>query len=218
MRTRVLTKVGLGVFVPWLLAGSPVIELSPVAEARGPLARSGRGCRDRRAPRGVAVTVWNRRLIGHGLVPLWATGWVGADETGTHAAGRFTLPRWFFAPALVTHVPEPQLGLFKTGPGGWWLQGWEAPLTKPGAVIEMRRLRSIDERRKYLEGSWTREERAQLRPSWQDAEAPPNWIDLPYREARSFGDVERPRTVECDPSRHMASRSPVSGGPHAPWA
>jgi hypothetical protein len=86
----------------------------------------------------------------------------------------------------VTHVPEPELGLFKAGYGGWRLQDWDAPLTRPGAVIELRPLRSPDERRKYLEGAWTREERAQLRPGWHSAGPPPNWIDLLYREARGF--------------------------------
>ena len=136
---------------------------------------------------GVAVIgVWNRRLIGHGLVPLWPTGWVGADEATTDAAGRFTLPRRFFAPALVTHVPEPELSLFKAGYGGWRLRDREMALTRPGAVIELRPLRSPDARRKYVEGRWTREERAQLRTGWRDAEAPPNWIDLPYQDARGL--------------------------------
>jgi hypothetical protein len=37
---------------------------------------------------------------------------VGANETATDPEGRFTLPRRFFAPAIVTHMPKPELGLF----------------------------------------------------------------------------------------------------------
>ena len=129
---------------------------------------------------GVAVIgVWHRRLMGHGLVPLWPTGWVGADETATDAAGRFTLPAPVLrARRIVTHVPEPELGLFKAGYGGWRFRDREAPLTRPGAVIEMRPLRSPDERRKYLEGRWTREERARLRAGWRARRGAPE-LDRP---------------------------------------
>jgi sugar lactone lactonase YvrE len=136
---------------------------------------------------GVAViAVWHRRLVGHGLVPLWPTGLVAADETVTDADGRFTLPPRFFAPALVTHVPEPDLGLFKAGHGGWRVRDRTGSLTTPGTVVELRPLRSPDERRQYLTNAWTPAERETRRAGWRDGERPPNWIDLPYRDAQGF--------------------------------
>jgi hypothetical protein len=69
------------------------------------------------------IAVMNRRLIGPGLVPLWPTGWRGADETVTDAKGRFTLRRLFFARVYGTVVPEPEIGLLK---------GWVRRLAAPG--------------------------------------------------------------------------------------
>jgi sugar lactone lactonase YvrE len=136
---------------------------------------------------GVAIiAVWHRRLMGHGLAPLWPTGLVSADEVRTDEQGRFTLPRRVFALAIVTRVPEPELGLFKAGYGGWRLQTRAASLTEPGAVIEMRPLRSLEERSRYVQHAWSANEREQRRTDWRDGLGPPNWIDLPYREARSF--------------------------------
>ena len=82
-------------------------------------------------------------------------GQVGADETRTDAKGRFTLPRRVFAPVLGRHpVPEPELGLFTAGYGGWRFRDPRASLTTPGVVLEMQPLRSLDERRQYLLGAW----------------------------------------------------------------
>jgi hypothetical protein len=161
--------------------------LPAAAEAAGPWRAQVVDAETGEPLEGVAVIgVWQRRLVGHGLVPLWPTGLVGADETVTDGQGRFTLPRRFFAPALGTHVPEPELGLFKAGYGGWRFRDRGSSLTTPGAVIELRPLGSLDERRRYLQGVWTREERAALHAHWAGAEAPANWIDLPYRDARRY--------------------------------
>ena len=145
---------------------------------------------------GVAVIgVWNRRFLD-GRMPLGSSGWVSADETATDPDGRFTLPARRFVPARAARDPEPQLGLFKAGYGGWRLRDGEATLTMPGAVIEMRPLRSPDERRNYLQGKWTREARAALQARWHSVGPPPNWIDLPYREAQGFeGAINRERAA-----------------------
>ena len=171
----------------WLLAAILGLAVPAVSEAAGPWRAQVVDADTGQPLEGVAViAVWHRRLMGHGLVPVWPTGLVGADETVTDAQGRFTLPRRLFAPALVTHVPEPELGLFKAGYGGWRFRDPAASLTDRDAVIEMRPLPTLEARRKYLEGAWTREERAQIRVGWQHAEAPANWIDLPYQEARGY--------------------------------
>jgi sugar lactone lactonase YvrE len=170
-----------------LLVALAEAGLATPAEAAGPWRAQVVDAETGQPLEGVAViAVWHRRLVGHGLIPVWPTGLVGADETVTDAQGRFTLPRRLFAPALVTHVPEPELGLFKAGYGGWRFRYPSASLTDRDAVIEMRPLPTLEVRWKYLEGAWTREERAQIRAGWQHAEAPANWIDLPYRQAREF--------------------------------
>jgi sugar lactone lactonase YvrE len=137
---------------------------------------------------GVAViAVWYRRVGGHGWVfPVWPTGFVGAVEAVTDAEGRFTIPFRLFAPALVTYVAEPELGLFAAGYGGWRFHDGPALLTSRKAVIEMRPLPTLAERRQYLEGAWTRAESDQLRIGWQHATVPADWIDLPYRQARRY--------------------------------
>jgi hypothetical protein len=133
------------------------------------------------------IAVWYRRVGGHGLVfPVWPTGFVGAAEAVTDAEGRFTIPFRVFAPALVTYVAEPELGLFAAGYGGWRFRDGQASLTGRGAVIEMRPLPTPEAQRKYLESAWTRQEYDQLRVGWQHAEAPANWSDLPYRQAARY--------------------------------
>ena len=187
MRTFLPAKVSMGLFGLGLLATVLGLAVPAVSDAAGPWHAQVVDAETGQPLEGVAViAVWNRRLIGHGLVPVWPTGWVGADETVTDAEGRFALPRRYFAPALVTHVPEPELGLFKAGYGGWRFRDPATSLTDRDAVIDMRPLPTPEERWKYLAGAWSREERAQIRVGWQRAEAPANWIDLPYQEARGY--------------------------------
>lgn len=110
----------MGLFGLGLLATVLGLAVPAVSDAAGPWDAQVVDAETGQPLEGVAViAVWNRRLIGRGLVPVWPTGWVGADETVTDAQGRLALPRRLFAPALVTHVPEPELGLFKAGYGGW---------------------------------------------------------------------------------------------------
>jgi sugar lactone lactonase YvrE len=137
---------------------------------------------------GVAViAVWYRRPGGHPAFPIGPMGLVGSAEAITDAQGRFTLPvRIFFNPGLFTRIDEPELGLFLAGYGGWRFRDWRAPLTGRDVVIEMRPLPTPDERRKYLESTWTRAEHDRLRVGWQHATAPVDWIDLPYQQARRY--------------------------------
>jgi hypothetical protein len=114
-------------------------------------------------------------------------GLVDSAEAVTDAEGRFTLPfRLFFNPGLFTRIEEPELGLFRAGYGGWRFRDWEAPLTGRDVVIELRPLPTPEERRKYVEQTWTRAEFDQLRTGWQHATAPADWIDLPYRQAARY--------------------------------
>ena len=102
-----------------LLAAVLWLGLPAAGEAAGPWRAQVVDAETGQPLEGVAViAVWHRRLGGHGLVPVWPTGLVAAAETATDAQGRFTLPPRLFAPALVTYVPEPDLGLFKAGYGG----------------------------------------------------------------------------------------------------
>jgi sugar lactone lactonase YvrE len=136
------------------------------------------------------IGVWHRRVTGYPAFFIGPTGIVGATETTTDAAGRFTLPTRFFPGSLGIgvgpEIGEPELGLFVAGYGGWRLRDPAAWSAARDGVIEMRPLWSPDERRQYLAGAWTREERARLRTGWLHAEAPRNWIDLPYREAQGY--------------------------------
>jgi hypothetical protein len=111
---------------------------------------------------------------------------VGADETVTDAEGRFALPCRFFAPALVTHVPEPELGLFKAGYGGWRFRDRSASLTDRDTVVEMRPLPTPAERRQYLEGAWTRAEHDRMTriPPPKELAFPVSSIE---RESRGYG-------------------------------
>jgi hypothetical protein len=70
------------------LARSSAGGLPIAAEAAGPWRAQVVDAETGQPLEGVAVIrVWNRRLIGHGLVPLWPTGWVTADETVTDREG-----------------------------------------------------------------------------------------------------------------------------------
>jgi hypothetical protein len=189
---HLLAKSGPGSLGSGLLAAILCLGLPAVSEATGSWqgqvvdAETGQPLAD------VAVLgVWHRRVTGHPAFFLGRTGIVGAAETTTDATGRFTLsPRFFVSRigiGIGTEIDEPELGLFRAGYGGWRFRDPAAWFTGRNGVIEMRPLLSTpDERRKYLEGRWTREERDRLRMGWRHADRPANWIELPHREARGY--------------------------------
>lgn len=177
--------------VVWMLAVVLWLGVPMASEAAGPWRGHVVDAETGQPLANVAVIgVWHRRVTGHPALFLGRTGLIGAAETTTDAAGRFALPTRFFVRShgigVGTEIREPELGLFRAGYGGWRFREPAAWVTGRDGVIEMRPLSTPDERRKYLEGRWTREERTRLRAGWRHAEALPNWIDLPYREARGF--------------------------------
>jgi sugar lactone lactonase YvrE len=173
---------------PALLAATLWLGLPARAETAGPWGARVVDANTGESLAGVAVIgVWHRRGAGHPAFPIGPTGVVGVAETETDAAGRFAFPsRLFFNPGIGTQVDGPDLGLFLPGYGGWRFRDGKAGLTRPGVVIEMRPLRSPEERRRYLERGWTRAEHDRLAIDWQHADAPANWIDVPYRQAARY--------------------------------
>jgi hypothetical protein len=135
----------------------------------------------------VVVAIWERRAHGHPAIGLGRTGYYTHVEIATDSEGRFVIPaRIFFNPPPFFPIEGPQLLIFKGGYGLWRVQQSRDDLTSAeGAVIEMRPLSNIYERREYMQGRW--KETDPQRPwSWGTRMGPENPHDIPYQQIQLY--------------------------------
>jgi DNA-binding beta-propeller fold protein YncE len=146
---------------------------------------------DTRAPLdGVAVlAVWSRHVQGHPPIPLGfgEAGYFASDEALSGADGWFTIPsRVLFNPSLALKVVGPELSLFKAGYGGWRFGPGGVETLAAGGVIEMRPLRSREERLRYLAGRGGAGAAGGDGQPWRELEGPGNPTGIPYERAQRF--------------------------------
>jgi hypothetical protein len=135
------------------------------------------------------LAVWHRHVAGHPPIPvgIGEAGYFASEEAVTGADGWFTVPaRVLFNPSLALRVVGPELTLFRGGYGGWRFAGPAEALAGAGVRIEMRPLRTADERARYLDGRWTAAERAARARGFQHGDRPGNPGDVPYQRAARY--------------------------------